>query len=72
MLGIVEIIIILAVVGIVLFGGPKVIELARGMGRFTGEFKKGKMEIDKELENLKQEKDEIFQSTTNNENNKSQ
>jgi len=70
MLGIIEIIIILVIVGAVLFGGPKVIELARSMGRFTGEFKKGKMEIDKELENLKQEKDEVFQSTSSDENNK--
>lgn len=48
-LGLPEIIIILIVVVILFFGGRKVTELARGMGRFTGEFKKGKMEIEKEL-----------------------
>ena len=60
MLGIGEIIIILVVVVMVFFGGKKVVELARGMGRFTGEFKKGKMEVEKELEKIKEEKDEAF------------
>ncbi len=71
MLGISEIVIILVVVLVVLFGGKKVVELARGMGRFTGEFKKGKIEMEKELEEIKKEKDEIFSSKPKNENNKS-
>lgn len=60
MLGIGEIIIILVVAVAVLFGGKKVVELARGMGRFTGEFKKGKMEVEEELEKIKKEKEEAF------------
>ncbi len=64
MLGIGEILIILVVVVIVLFGGKKVVELARGMGKFTGEFKKGKMEIEEELEKIKKEKNEVFKSET--------
>lgn len=48
-LGIPEIIIILLAVGILLFGSKKIIELARSMGRFTGEFKKGKREIENEI-----------------------
>ena len=54
-LGLPEItIILIAVVGI-FFGGGKVSELARGLGRFTGEFKKGKMEMEKEIEEVKKE-----------------
>lgn len=48
-LGLPEIIIILAALAVLFFGGKKVSELAKGMGKFTGEFKKGKMEIEKEL-----------------------
>jgi sec-independent protein translocase protein TatA len=54
-LGLPEVVIILLVVVILFFGGKKISELARGMGRFTGEFKKGKMEIEKELEEAKKE-----------------
>jgi sec-independent protein translocase protein TatA len=54
-IGLPEIVIILVVVIILFFGGKKISELARGMGRFTGEFKKGKMEIEKELEEVKKE-----------------
>ena len=41
-------IIIVAVV-VLFFGGKKLTELARGMGRFTGEFKKGKADMEREL-----------------------
>jgi sec-independent protein translocase protein TatA len=44
-----EIIIILTVVVILFFGGEKISELAKGLGRFTGEFKKGKAEIEEEI-----------------------
>ena len=46
-LGLPEIVIILIGVVVLFFGGKKISELARGLGRFTGEFKKGKMEIEK-------------------------
>lgn len=45
-----EIVLIVLVV-IVLFGANKIPELARSMGRATGEFKKGKQEIESELKN---------------------
>jgi len=45
-----EVIIILAVLGILLFGGDKMREFARTLGRFSGEFKKGKLEMERELE----------------------
>ncbi len=48
-LGVPEIIIILLAVGILLFGNKKIIELARSLGRFSGEFKKGKLEIENEI-----------------------
>ena len=48
-IGLPEIIIILIAVVVLFFGGSKISELARGIGRFSGEFKKGKMEIEKEL-----------------------
>lgn len=48
-LGVSEIIIILLAIGILMFGGKKIVELARSMGRVSGEFKKGKQEIEREL-----------------------
>jgi len=44
-----EIAIIVAVV-LLLFGGKKIPELMKGLGRGISEFKKGKNEIEKELE----------------------
>ncbi len=44
-----ELIIILVALVILFFGGKKISELARGLGRFSGEFKKGKMEMQKEI-----------------------
>jgi len=58
MIGISEAIIILVVAGIIFFGGKKIGELGRALGRFTGEFKKGKMEVEKELKEIKKEIEE--------------
>lgn len=76
-LGIPEIIIILLAVGVLLFGSKKIIEVARSMGRFTGEFKKGKRDIEAEIkktqENVMQEpsaEDQTNASTENKEENK--
>ncbi len=54
-LGAEEILIIVVVFGILFFGGKKLNEIARSAGRFTGEFKKGKMEIENELTNAKKD-----------------
>lgn len=54
-LGLPEITIILVVLVIFFFGGEKVSDLARGLGRFTGEFKKGRTEIEEEIEKAKEE-----------------
>lgn len=59
MIGITEIVFILIGGAIFFFGGRKIVEFARSLGRFTGEFKKGKMEIEKELEEAKNEIKEI-------------
>ena len=58
MLGTPEIIVIVLVV-IVLFGASKIPELARSLGKATGEFKKGKQEIDNELSEIVQPGKEI-------------
>lgn len=48
-LGLPEIIVILLALGVLLFGGKKITELARSLGRASGEFKKGKKDIEQEL-----------------------
>lgn len=55
MLGLPEIIIILIIGGLILFGGKRTKEIARSLGRFTGEFKKGKKEVEKGIKELKKE-----------------
>lgn len=44
--------ILIAVVIILLFGASKIPELARSLGKATGEFKKGKQEAEREVSNL--------------------
>ena len=51
MLGTPEIILIVLVV-IILFGASKIPELARSLGKATGEFKKGKQDIENELSDI--------------------
>ncbi len=48
-LGIPEIILIALALALLFFGGPKILELAKSMGRMMGEFKKGKRDVEKEL-----------------------
>jgi len=55
MLGIGEIIIIIMVIAVVFFGVKEIPELARTLGRVKGEFKKGKIEIEKELKDAENE-----------------
>lgn len=54
-LGTTEILIIVVVLVILFFGGKKLAGLAKSAGRIGGEFKKGKMEIDQEIEQMKNE-----------------
>ena len=48
-LGIPEILLILLGIGVLFFGSKKIVELARSMGRMSGEFKKGKADVEREL-----------------------
>ncbi len=53
-LGVTEIILILVVI-LVLFGGKKLPELARGLGKAQAEYKKAKETIDEEVDKFKDE-----------------
>lgn len=54
-LGLPEILIIAVAFGVLFFGSSKITELARSMGRFTGEFKKGKKEMEEVLDSSEKE-----------------
>jgi sec-independent protein translocase protein TatA len=54
-LGLPEVIIIVLVVVVLFFGSGKIVELARSMGRVTGEFKKGRKEVENELKEVSAE-----------------
>lgn len=51
-----KLIIALVVVAILLFGGKKLQEISRSAGRAMGEFKKGKLEAEKELKSMSKKK----------------
>ena len=59
MIGLPEIITIAIIALILIFGGKKIPEIAKSLGRFTGEFKKGKMEVEKELKDIKEVKNDV-------------
>ncbi len=62
-LGLPEVIVILLVAAVLFFGSGKIVEFSRSLGRVTGEFKKGKREVEEEL------KDIASEETKRNENN---
>jgi sec-independent protein translocase protein TatA len=59
MIGSTEIIILVVVIGVLIFGAKKIPELAKTFGKAKGEFEKGKIEADKELKDFKGEIDNI-------------
>ena len=59
MLGSTEIIVLVVVIGVLIFGAKKIPELAKTFGKAKGEFEKGKIEVDKELKDFKGEIDSI-------------
>ncbi len=54
-IGIPELILIALAIGILFFGSKKILELSRSFGRVSGEFKKGKKEIERELKGGEEE-----------------
>ncbi len=54
MIGGQEIIILVIVIGVLIFGAKKIPELAKTFGKAKGEFEKGKIEADKELKDFKE------------------
>ena len=54
-LGSTEIIILVVVIGVLIFGAKKIPQLAKTFGKAKGEFEKGKIEADKELNEFKDE-----------------
>ena len=48
-LGGMEIVIIILIIVILFFGAKKIPELAKGLGRAMGEFKRGKAEVEQEM-----------------------
>ena len=57
MLGSTEIIVLVVVIGVLIFGAKKIPELAKTFGKAKGEFEKGKIEADKDLKEFKEEID---------------
>ena len=58
MLGSTEIIVLVVVIGVLIFGAKKIPGLAKTFGKAKGESEKGKIEGDKELEDFKGKIDE--------------
>ena len=54
-----EIIILVIVVGVLIFGAAKIPKLAKTFGKAKGEFEKGKIAGDKELKEFKDEIDNV-------------
>jgi sec-independent protein translocase protein TatA len=61
-----EIIILIIVVGVLIFGVKKIPQLAKTFGKAKGEFEKGKIEVDKELKDFKDEIDNAAKNETDN------
>jgi sec-independent protein translocase protein TatA len=45
-----EIVVIILIIVILFFGAKKIPELAKGLGRAMGEFKRGRAEVDREMQ----------------------
>jgi sec-independent protein translocase protein TatA len=53
-----ELIILVIVIGVLIFGVKKIPELAKTFGKAKGEFEKGKIEAEKELKDFKEKSSE--------------
>lgn len=52
-----NIIIVVVIIGVLIFGAKKIPELARTFGKAKGEFEKGRIESEKELKEFKDKED---------------
>ncbi len=59
MLGSTEIIVLVVVIGVLIFGAKKIPDLAKTFGKAKGEFEKGKIESEKELKDFKGKIDNV-------------
>jgi len=51
-----ELVILVVVIGVLIFGAAKIPKLAKTLGKAKGEYKKGEIESDKELKKFKEKK----------------
>jgi sec-independent protein translocase protein TatA len=58
MIGGTELIILVVVIGVLLFGAAKIPQLAKTFGKAKAEYKKGEIEGDKELKDIKENKND--------------
>jgi len=58
MIGGSELIILVVVIGVLLFGAAKIPQLAKTFGKAKSEYKKGEIEGDKELKDIKENKND--------------
>tara|TARA_Y100001951_G_C11259477_1_gene251581 strand:+ start:53 stop:238 length:186 start_codon:yes stop_codon:yes gene_type:complete len=58
MIGGSELIILVVVIGVLLFGAAKIPQLAKTFGKAKAEYKKGEIEGDKELKDIKENKND--------------
>jgi sec-independent protein translocase protein TatA len=65
MLGSTEIIVLVVVIGVLIFGAKKIPQLAKTFGKAKGEFEKGKIEADKELQEFKDDVNTVTKNETN-------
>lgn len=54
-LGIPEVVLIVLAIGVLFFGSGKILDMSRSLGRVSGEFKKSKQDIERELHEGEQE-----------------
>ena len=59
-----EWIILVVIVVVLLFGAKKLPELARSVGRATGEFQKGKVDVEKELKAIEETAKDVKETIT--------
>ncbi len=59
-----ELIILVIVIGVLIFGAKKIPELAKTFGKAKGEFEKGKIEGEKELKDFKEKSNDVNNKET--------